>query len=254
MNNTTEPIKKNQDNKTEKKSKKFFEHFMWWPHYIVISTVVMVLVTLCIILLSNAYPVPDDAPAEFPFPDAGVNIPGPEWIFLLLWTPFWYFAGSAKKYLFIMPLVPLFLTAFFIFLPYVHKIPFGKIPGLGSFLEKIRNRQTGITKSFLYAIPAIVFSVTLIFSVYQSGHQAKVLGCESCHNSAMGVKMGTPPLDVAKYYTVDRAMQIKSAKYRAGKTKAGVAGGGLSTSSGGEEGYKNANWQMRHMYEPTFTW
>ncbi len=253
MSEETEVKQNISDDKSEENSKRFFTHFRWWPHYIVICVIVMIVVTVAIAFLANLFPVPDDAPAMAPFPDEGENIPGPEWLFLLFWSPFWYFAGSAKKYLFLMPLVPMLLGLFFVFLPYLHKIPFGKIPVLGALLGKIRNRPTGLVKSFIYAIPVLLFSVSFVFATYKSGHQAKVLGCESCHNRAMGPRMAIPPIDVAQYYTVDRARQIQ-AKYRAGKTAAGMAGGSVAANTGGEEGYKNANWQMRHMYEPTFTW
>ena len=44
-------------------------------------------------------------------------------------------------------------------------------------------------------------------------------------------------------------------KYRAGKSSGVNEAGEQVYDTGGEaESYKDANWQMRHMYEPTFTW
>ena len=225
----------------------------WWPNYLLKLFVLMVIVIVFISWMATLYPVPDKAPLEIPFPDHGENIPGPEWIFTLFWTPFWYLKGRLKKYLFIMPLIPILLALFLIFLPYFHKLPINRIPGLKKVLKKARSMESGFLKSFIYGIPAITTAVILGIGIVQSGHQAKVLGCDSCHNPAMGHRMAIPPVDVFKYYSVDRARQIKSAKYRAGKSTS-ATNKEEWYDEGEAEGYKDANWQMRHMYEPTFTW
>lgn len=226
----------------------------WWPHYLLKLFGLMVIVILFIALMATLYPVPDNAPLEIPFPDDGENIPGPEWIFTLFWAPFWYLKGRLKKYLFIMPLIPILLALFLIFLPYFHKIPIDRIPGLKLVLQKARSLESGFLKSFVYGVPAIAIAILLGFGIFQSGHQAKILGCDSCHNPAMGHRMAIPPVNVFEYYSVDRARQIKSAKYRAGKSMSATDKEKWSDGAGEAEGYKDANWQMRHMYEPTFTW
>lgn len=217
--------------------------------------VAMLVVTLIIGWLAQLFPVPDDAPQEIPLPDHGENIPGPEWLFLLFWQPFWYFVGIKKKYLVLMPVIPILIGIFLIFLPYFHKLPLGRIPGLGAVMSKARSMQSGLKKSFVYALPALLTAILFFGGVYQSGHKAKVLGCDSCHNPAMGHRMAIPPVNVAQYYNVDRARQIKVGKYRAGKSSGVDKSGDQVYQLGQEEGgYKDANWQMRHMYEPTFTW
>ncbi len=225
----------------------------WWPHYLLKLCGFMVIVILFITLMATLYPVPDSAPKEIPFPDHGENIPGPEWIFTLFWIPFWYLKGRLKKYLFIMPLIPIFLALFLFFLPYFHKLPINRIPGLKWVLQKARSFESGLLKSFVYGIPAIAIAVILGFGIFKSGHQAKVLGCDSCHHPAMGHRMAIPPVDVFVYYSVDRARQIQSGKYRAGKSTSATNKEDWY-DEGEAEGYKDANWQMRHMYEPTFTW
>lgn len=233
------------DNKKEKK---------WWPHYLLKLSGVMLIVVVLIGVMASLYPVPDQAPEIIPMPDAGEDVPGPEWIFTMFWMPFWYLKGRLKKYLFIMPLVTFFVALVLIFLPYFHKIPLDRLPGLKKLLIKARSMQSGIKKSFVYGLPAIFFAVLLGTGVYTSGHQAKILGCDSCHNPAMGHRMAIPPTDVFKYYSEDRARQIGVGKYRAGKSS--TAGDKENWINQEQEalGYKDANWQMRHMYEPTFTW
>ena len=61
--------------------------------------------------------------------------------------------------------------------------------------------------------------------------------------------MGMPPLDVGEFYRVNRQRQISLEN--TGQRK-GLAGRDIDSHQRGE-GYKDANWQMKHMYEPTFT-
>lgn len=222
---------------------------------VVILSLLMLVVLFFVSFLADRFPVPDDAPLEIPFPDAGENVPGPEWLFLLFWLPFWYFKGHLKKYLFLTSVVPIAIFLYFMILPYIHKIPLHRIPGLKIILEKVRGMGSGLIKSLIYALPALILGAILTTGVYRSGHQAKILGCDACHNPAMGHRMAIPPVNVATYYSVDRARQIVSAKYRAGKSSGVNAEGELLHDNKDDEGgYKDANWQMRHMYEPTFTW
>ncbi len=238
------------ENVPDKKSGK-----KWWPHMVIILSLLMLVVLLLIGIMAERFPVPDDAPLEIPFPDAGENVPGPEWLFLLFWLPFWYFKGHLKKYLFLTSVVPIAIFLYFMILPYIHKIPLHRIPGLKIILEKVRGMGSGLIKSLIYALPALILGAILTTGVYRSGHQAKILGCDACHNPAMGHRMAIPPVNVATYYSVDRARQIVSAKYRAGKSSGVNAEGELLHDNKDDEGgYKDANWQMRHMYEPTFTW
>jgi hypothetical protein len=57
----------------------------------------------------------------------------------------------------------------------------------------------------------------------------------------MGVRQALPPADMAEYYRESRQSQIEVGRYRAGSTS-------------DAESYKDANWQLRHYYEPTMTW
>lgn len=224
----------------------------WWPTYLLILSIIMAALVAVMIVISIKFPVPYLAPDQVPMPDEGENIPGPEWIFLLFWQGFWYFGGSLKKYLVLMPVIPILTLVFFVFLPVMHKLPIDRIPGLKNLIEKARGLK-GLARSFTFALPALIFAFVILIGVYKSGHQAKVLGCDSCHNASMGPRMAIPPVNVAKYYATERALQIGVGKYRAGKLSAESDTSGEASRDEGQ-GYKDANWQMRHMYEPTFTW
>lgn len=226
----------------------------WWPNYLKILSTVMFLLLVFMVYLAYVYPVPYKAPDIIPLPDDGENIPGPEWFFLLFWQGFWYLTGTLKRYLVLMPILSFIILVVLFFLPMFSRIPFGRIPGLKGVMDKARSMESGFKKSLIYAIPALIFAAIVMFSVVKNGHQAKVLGCDSCHNPAMGPRMDIPPTDVAKYYLTDRARQIGVGKYRAGKSGGVDASGSMTYESSEVQGYKDANWQMRHMYEPTFTW
>lgn len=231
------------------------KRFRWWPDYILRLSVVFAVVLAAIVYLAINIPVPFLAPDEVPMPDEGMNVPGPEWIFLLFWQGFWFFTGGKKKYLPVMPITTVTFIIIMIFMPYWHKVPFRKIPGLGNFMAKASAMRHGFKKTLLYAFPVILFGFILAGAIYKSGHQAKVLGCDSCHNPAMGSRQAIPPADVAKYYFTDRARQIGVGKFRAGKLSTEEEGGKFDMGKAGDAGgYKDADWQMRHMYEPTFTW
>ena len=174
-------------------SEKYRRIKKWFPHYLGVLSIVMLFVLLFIGWMATLFPIPDDAPMVVPMPDDGQNIPGPEWLFLLFWQPFWYFVGMKKKYMVLMTLIPMFVGLFLIFLPYFHKIPLNRIPGIGGILSKVRAMHSGFFKSFFYAIPAIFFGLIFCIAVYKSGHQAKILGCDACHSPAMGHRMAIPP-------------------------------------------------------------
>lgn len=223
----------------------------WWPHHVLKAGSLMILIFIVVIVLAIKFQVPDKAPEIVPFSDDGQYIPGPEWYFLLLWQPFWYLKGPYKH------LLPYGTIAPFIFLLFLIFLPFIRMPSF--FKRKVEvnpdNKEPmGIFRKLVFNAPVLLVAVFLAFITFKSGYQAKILGCDACHNTSMGIRMYLPPVDVVEYYKVDRARQIKSGKYKAGKVVSYDETTGKKVVEHGVETYKDANWQMRHMYEPTFTW
>lgn len=241
----SEPMEKGEKNEAQR---------TWWPHHVLKAGAIALVFLAVLFYLADTYQIPDDAPDIIPLPDDGQYIPGPEWFFLVLWQPFWFFTGMKKKLLVWTAIVPLLFLAFLFFLPFVQKIPFYRIPGIGVLFRKIRERPNGFVKKFFYVCPVLLVGCLLLAGIIKSGYQAKLFGCESCHNASMGPRMYIPPADVADYYKVDRARQIKVGKYRAGKSVGLDEQGNHIYDTTGTQSYKDSNWQMRHMYEPTFTW
>ncbi|HAP67901.1 MAG TPA: hypothetical protein DCQ99_09060 [Nitrospinae bacterium] len=222
----------------------------WWPHHVLKAGSLAIIILIVVVILAIKFQVPDDAPAIIPGPDDGQYIPGPEWYFLLLWQPFWYFTGETKHLLAYSAIVPFIFLFFLIFLPFI-RIPFKR----KAEVNPGNKEPMGFFSKLVFNTPVLLIAVFLAGITFKSGYQAKILGCDACHNSSMGHRMYTPPVNVAEYYQVDRARQIKSAKYKAGKmVSIDETTGEKTYDLAGAETYKDANWQMRHMYEPTFTW
>jgi len=225
----------------------------WWPHHVLKAGSFAIIILIVVVVLASKFQIPDDAPAIVPMPDDGQYIPGPEWYFLLLWQPFWYFTGGYKHLLSYIAIVPFIFFLFLIFLPFI-KMPFKRKAEVNPGNMNIKEPM-GFFRKLVFNTPILLAALFLAVITFKSGYQAKLYGCDACHNTSMGVRMYLPPVNVAEYYKVDRARQIKSAKYKAGKmVSIDETTGEKTYDLAGAETYKDANWQMRHMYEPTFTW
>ncbi len=210
----------------------------FYPHHLVQSTIMVAIIFAALLILSYYFRVPSD-PMNVPMPDDGMYIPGPEWYSIFFFQPFWYLTGNLKKFqiigTFFLPII-IFLSL--LILPFLHRKKEGKA-------------KLTASRKLIVSIPVLVIGLIIAVATVRSGYHAKVHGCNACHNPSMGVNMGMPPLDVGEYYRVQRQRQISVGKYRAGKR---VGEEETLTLTREAEGYKDANWQMRHMYEPTFTW
>lgn len=204
--------------------------YSFWPKHAIKATIAVILLWSVPFVLAYYYQVPVD-PVMPPMPDEGMNIPAPEWYLFLIFRPFWYLVGDNTKWL---PLgtfwLPLIVLSFLFLVPKIFK----------------RRHEVGVRlglgKKALLAL--IVFGVWagMISGVVVSGRHAKSIGCTSCHNPMMGVRQALPPANMSEFYNIERARQIEVGKYRIGN-EGGVGGS-----------YKDANWQLRHFYEPTMTW
>ncbi len=156
---------------------------------------------IAVAVLAVYIPMPTEDPEVVPMPLEGTSIPAPEWYFLFLLRPFLDFDEAMASFLGIY--LPLALLAVLIALPYAFRgrkkkqhdaagpgdrsylgalsRPFGKLMGI---------KLVGAVASFL-----IVFFVAgAPFGVlYLETHESPTLGCNSCHNISMGVRMGIPP-------------------------------------------------------------
>ncbi|MEE9614299.1 MAG: hypothetical protein V3W31_05005 [Thermodesulfobacteriota bacterium] len=115
--------------------------------------------------------------------------------------------------------------------------------------QAIRLKKGVLKWALAVSLPVGIFCL-LLQGIYASGYAAKGNGCIACHTPAYGLRQYLPPMDVGEYYRVERQRQIDVGKFRAGK----VDTEGQAAIGGAAQSYKDANWQLRHYYEPTFTW
>ena len=205
--------------------------YRFWPGHVFKVTLVLLVVLAAIVMLSYYFQVPVD-PNMPPLPYEGANIPAPEWYLFFLFQPFWYMTGD---YAALRSIGTFWLPLLFLF--GLVALPF--ILGKNS---KEPGTSLGLGKRLLLGMVAWLVWGLGMAAVAGSGYPAKTTGCVSCHNPMMGVRQALPPADMGKYYRENRQQQIDVGRYRIGDAK-GVG-----------DSYKDANWQLRHFYEPTMTW
>ena len=205
--------------------------YRFWPKHALKASFVVLVVLTAIVMLSYYFQLPVD-PNMPPLPDEGANIPAPEWYLFFLFQPFWYLTGDDAS-----------LRAIGTFwIPVVLIISLLVLPFFSGKKAKEPGTRLGLGKRIVLGLAAWLVWGVGISAVVGSGYPAKTTGCVSCHNPMMGVRQALPPEDMGKYYRENRQQQIEVGRYRIGNTM-GVG-----------DSYKDANWQLRHFYEPTMTW
>lgn len=207
--------------------------YPFWPKHAVKAGSLISVIFLGLLLLSIFIRVPMD-PTMPPMPDDGAYVPAPEWYLFLLFQPFWYLTGDNAKWLSVGTFwLPLLTLAFLFLVPVIFRER--KSPDVG-----IKTTTTATLAVFI-----VLAWVVPMGSVIGSGAPAKTLGCPSCHNPMMGERQALPPANMAEYYRIERQRQVNLGGYNVG---------GEESENHADGSYKDANWQLRHFYEPTMTW
>jgi len=206
------------------------DFYRFWPRHAVKSAVAIVATLALIVTLSVYFVVPTDINMP-PLPDEGIYVPAPEWYLFFLFQPFWYLINELSPMLRLGTFwAPFAVGVLLLATPFL----------LGR--KKASATPMAVKGKIVAAVIAVAIWGAGIAGVVGSGYPAKTTGCMSCHNAMMGVRQALPPADIGKFYREARQRQIQVGKYRIGST----TGVGMS--------YKDANWQLRHFYEPTMTW
>jgi len=201
----------------------------FWPKHAIKAGLLILLIFIALLLLAYNYRMPMDTNMP-PMPDDGMGIPAPDWYLFFLFQPFWYLIGDKAKWLSIGTFWLPFMAVIFLFL----------VPVIFRRRTPTRRKMKTSTKAVSAAVIGLVWFASL-GSVVGSGYPAKTQGCLSCHNVYMGVRQALPPANIAEYFRVERQRQVNLGGYNIG-------------GQGGPGSYKDANWQLRHFYEPTMTW
>ncbi len=169
------------------------------PGYLLKQGLITVPILIAIVVLATLIPMPTEDPEIIPMPLEGTDIPAPEWFALILLVPYMYFKGAMGPVLGI--LVPGVLFLALTLLPYFFRNrPDGaNQPRPGGFSSWLLRRAGKAPRVNGLAVTVIaVLSVSLVVagllgSLYAGTHVSPTLGCNSCHNTGMGTRMGIPP-------------------------------------------------------------
>ncbi|MEO5363005.1 MAG: hypothetical protein H7838_05210 [Magnetococcus sp. DMHC-8] len=206
------------------------QFYRFWPWHAVKAGLVVLITLVAIVWLAVQYPLPTD-PDMPPIPDAGGGVPAPEWYLFLVFQPFWFWTdGQAAIRSLGTFWGPMLLLVGVLAIPFL----LGREPKGGVRKRLVRRIVLGMVAWAVWGVG--------VAGVVGSGQHAKTAGCTSCHNVAMGDRQSLPPANIGRYFRESRQQQVDVGHYRIGDTQG--AGGS----------YKDANWQLRHFYEPTMTW
>lgn len=204
--------------------------YPFWPKHAVKAGTLVSVIFLALLLASYFVQVPID-PTMPPLPEEGAYVPAPEWYLFFLFQPFWYLTGDNAKWMLVGTFwLPLLAVVFLLLVPFIFRKR--KDPNAGI-------KTATIATAFVYA--GLVWLIP-VGAVVGSGAPAKTLGCPSCHNPMMGERQALPPAQMGEFYRTERQRQVNLGGYNIGS----------EDHAGGS--YKDANWQLRHFYEPTMTW
>jgi hypothetical protein len=144
--------------------------------------------------------MPTEDPEIVPMPLAGADIPAPEWFALIFLVPFIYFKGAMGPVLGL--LVPAILFLALTLLPYFFRErlsganmrrPGGFFVWLVHRVGKVPNEYGRLTVTVVAFLGVSLVVAGLFGSLYAGAHESPTLGCNSCHNTLMGTRMGVPP-------------------------------------------------------------
>jgi len=181
--------------------------------YLAGQFVAVIPLIIAVIAFSLLYPVPTGDPEIIPLPMEGKYIPAPEWFFVSYLLPYWY--ASPRHIQFFIFWVPFLLFLYLLSLPFIYK------------KKSKKERENEPKKKMLYiklayfSMGAVIFA-TLTAGVTFGSAKAPWMGCNSCHNRAMGARMGIPPVT---YKDTERNPLVLDKR-----------------------------WMIRHWYEPQVVW
>ncbi len=168
---------------------------------------------IAVLALSVIFPVPTQDPEIIPFPMEGVYVPAPEWYFVTFLLPYWYFPPRDwQAYLFWIPFILLAVT---FSLPYLNRRKSKEE------LASIPERRKKLMRLGYVGVGGLIFGLAL-FGLLWGSVDSPWMGCNSCHNTAMGDRMGIPPVT---YKDTERNPLLLDNR-----------------------------WMMRHWYEPQVVW
>jgi ubiquinol-cytochrome c reductase cytochrome b subunit len=138
-----------------------------------------------VLAMSLAWPVPTEDPEMIPFPMDGQYIPAPEWYFVTFLTPIWYY--PPRMWALFLFWIPALFFALLFALPYINR---RSTKAARSARSAITLKWMGIT----YMLSGFLIGGGMMVGLVAGSVDSPWMGCNSCHNTAMGTRMGIPPV------------------------------------------------------------
>ena len=161
---------------------------------------------VAVAVLAYFLPMPSQDPAIIPMPLEGEGIPTAEWFVLIFYTPYLYFKGfMATLFGFYLPLAIFLALAA---LPYFFRARAARESsaagqGTRSVKGRIASMRALAPLHKRLGLPAVaktvgalsVFLAAMAFfgPFYAVSYSSPTMGCNSCHNTSAGIRMGLPP-------------------------------------------------------------
>ena len=182
--------------------------------YIIRQVIAVIPLVIAVVALSVVFPVPTEDPAVIPLPMEGQYIPAPEWYFVTFLLPYWYF--PPREWAFYIFWIPLAFYVVLFALPFINR----KKPKSRLADQKAASRARWAGVAYVGAGSAV--AALLLAGFIWGSVKSPWMGCNSCHNVAMGDRMGIPPVT---YKDTERNPLLLDNR-----------------------------WMMRHWYEPQVVW
>lgn len=156
--------------------------------YILRHTVISLPFFILLFAAAGYFTIPSEDPEIVPLPLEGEYIPAPEWYFIILLLPLMYFKNNWIPILTIY--LPILLFIAIVFLPYYlkYKKGEGREEGYNNY-----NSGIGVFKKVIRSVVVILSLGIFIFLMYLGTYNSPTFGCNSCHNTSRGERMGVPP-------------------------------------------------------------
>lgn len=146
----------------------------WFAKHILLALPFIILV----VYLAGKFPIPSSDPDVLPDPLDGIWIPAAEWIWLVIFYPFWKFKGQW------ITIVGVYLPFALLFVLTIFPFFFSK-----KAVRKPRKRAWKVTMG----LAAFLVGLMIAGMVAYAGWRSPTYGCNGCHHSFSGVRMAIPP-------------------------------------------------------------
>ncbi|MBF0169718.1 MAG: cytochrome b N-terminal domain-containing protein [Nitrospinae bacterium] len=137
------------------------------------------------LVMSLLWPVPTEDPQTIPFPMDGVYIPAPEWYFVTFLMPIWYY--PPRLWALFLFWIPALLFAALFALPFLNR----------RLTKQERTARSARTLKWMgigYLFTGGLVGAALLGGLVVGSVDSPWMGCNSCHNTSMGERMGIPPV------------------------------------------------------------